>query len=111
MKLELTPTAERHVSTIDAWWQANRSSAPELFLEELAVAFDALVSVPLGGRVVRARGLRGVRRTLLRSTRYHVYYQVRKDTVTVIAVWSAVRGTGPGPHELRGTGPGRRRRK
>lgn len=111
MKLELTATAERHVLTIDAWWQANRPSAPELFLEELAVAFEALVSVPLSGRVVRVRGLRGVRRVLLRSTRNHVYYQVQKDTVTVMAVWSAVRGRGPSAGDLQGgRSKGRRRR-
>jgi plasmid stabilization system protein ParE len=102
LKIEVSPTAERHVSMIDAWWQSNRPSAPDLFVEELAVAFDALLSVPLSGRMVRVRGLRGVRRLLLRATRTHVYYQVRKDSVTVLAVWSAVRGSGPSARELRG---------
>jgi len=103
LKIEITPTAERHLSAIDAWWQANRESAPDLFLEELAVAFDALASVPLSGRIVAVRGLPGVRRVLLRATRHHIYYHVRKDTVTVLAVWSAVRGRGPSASELRGT--------
>ena len=88
---------------IDAWWQKNRSSAPDLFLEELSAAFDALRSVPLSGHVVRIRGIAGIRRILLRSTRHHVYYQVSAETVTVLAVWSAVRGRGPGPSLLRGS--------
>jgi hypothetical protein len=39
---------------------------------------------------------RGVRRLLLRATRYHVYYRVREETLEVLALWHATRGTGPG---------------
>ena len=37
----------------------------------------------------------GVRRALLRASRYHVYYVLTDDVVIVLAVWSAVRGAGP----------------
>ena len=96
------------MQVIDAWWQSNRPSAPDLFIEELSAAFDALTSVPLGGRLVTVRGLTGVRRILLRSTRHHVYYQVRKDTVTVLAIWSAIRGRGPSLDMLCGARPRKR---
>jgi len=36
-----------------------------------------------------------VRRVLLRSSRYHVSYVVREEDAVVLAVWGAVRGTGP----------------
>lgn len=39
----------------------------------------------------------GVRRFLLRRSRYHVYYEydVAADLVRVVSVWGAVRGQGP----------------
>ena len=110
MKLEISEPAEGHLGTIDAWWRANRTSAPELFLEEVSAAFDALLAAPLTGRVLTVKGVGGVRRLVLRTTRYHVYYRVEKDTVTVVAIWSAVRGRGPTPAELRGRTPRRRKR-
>lgn len=80
MRIEISVGAERHLRAIDDWWHANRPSAPELFLQELAAALDALVSMPLAGQLVRIRGAAGVRRVLLRSTRQHIYYEVRKDS-------------------------------
>ncbi len=71
-------------------------------VEEVSAVFDALLAAPLTERVVPVKGAPGIRRVVLRTTRYHVYYQVEKDTVTVVAIWSAVRGRGPTPAELRG---------
>jgi hypothetical protein len=62
----------------------------------------------LAGQLVRIRGAAGVRRVLLRSTRQHIDYEVRKDTVTVLAIWSAIRGRGPGLDVLRGARPRKR---
>lgn len=100
MRVELTPQAERHVQAIDRWWQENREQAPELFLEELSLALESLVSVPLTGRLCPIPGVRGARRILLRNSRF--YYRVARDAVTVVAVWSAVRGRGPRIADLRG---------
>ena len=47
------------------------------------------------GRSYAHSTVKNVRRVLLRSTRYHVYYVVLTDTVVVLTVWSAVRGSGP----------------
>lgn len=91
----VSPGAERQADAIDRWWRAHRSAAPDLFLDELGNALELLAVAPLcGQRYPSARGA-AVRRTLLRASRYHVYYVVRKDHIFVVAVWSAVRGTGP----------------
>ena len=37
----------------------------------------------------------GVRRALMRRTRYHLYYRVTGDRLEVLAVWHAVRGELP----------------
>ena len=41
------------------------------------------------------RKLRDVRRIVLQKTRYYLYYVIGADGVTVLAVWSALRGRAP----------------
>ena len=95
VRIVTTPEAEDQVRIIDAWWRSERPAAPGLFEEELAAAFALLGSAPLAGRRYGHPSISEVRRILLRSTRYHVYYRVREDDVIVLAVWNAVRGVGP----------------
>ncbi len=51
--------------------------------------------MPSVGRVASHPEVKGLRRILLRAARYHVYYVTDADTVFVVALWSAVKGTGP----------------
>jgi plasmid stabilization system protein ParE len=87
--------AEQQLRAIDDWWRRNRLAATELFAQEFASAIDTLAAHPGVGAPVRRRKFKGLRRFLLRATRYHVYYVTTDRTVTVLAVWSAVRGNGP----------------
>jgi plasmid stabilization system protein ParE len=91
----LTPEAEEQIRTVDAWWRAQRPAAPRLFSEELAAGFVLLAAAPEAGRRYRHPKVTDLRRLLLRSTRYHVYYKADGNTVVVLAVWNAVRGSGP----------------
>lgn len=91
----LTPEAEQQVRAIDAWWRINRSIAPHLFVEELAAACELVAGAPLAGRRYEHAEVAGVRRILMRASRYHLYYKEHEESVLVLAVWSAVRGTGP----------------
>jgi plasmid stabilization system protein ParE len=86
---------EEQIRVIDSWWRENRSAAPDLFIEELASGFSLLKSNPQIGRRYPHPMVRNVRRFLLRSSRYHVYYNSREDAVVILSVWSALRGTGP----------------
>lgn len=80
---------------LDAWWRENRPKAPELFREELAAALQTITEAPtLGQRYVKIRN-RDVRRSLLRTTRNHVYYAFDAETVHVVAVWGAIKSRGP----------------
>jgi plasmid stabilization system protein ParE len=88
--------ATREVEAIDAWWRENRPSAPDLFATELGDMIAAVALLPSLGAPARNARLVGVRRVLLRRTRYHVYYWVHADQLEVLAVWHAVRGAGPG---------------
>ena len=95
LPVALTERASAQVDAVDDWWRANRSSAPELFAQELADALDLLSVMPQAGRRYERSGVSGVRRLVLRATRHHVYYRVDPEQITVLAVWSAVRGRGP----------------
>jgi plasmid stabilization system protein ParE len=95
VRIVVTPEAEEQARTIDSWWRNERPAAPSLFAEELAAAFALLGDAPEAGRRYPHPTVPDVRRVLLRSSRYHVYYRLHENDVVVLAVWSGVRGVGP----------------
>lgn len=96
--------AEQQLRVIDAWWRRNRLAAPDLFAEEFAAGVEMLATYPGVGAPVRRRRFEGLRRFLPRATRYHVYFVATDRAVTVLAVWSAVRGSGP-PYSMLSVSP------
>lgn len=88
------PEALLQIMELDAWWRAHRDKAPDLFEEELDRAFQLIAAAPGSGRHYPHPKVR-VRRVLMRGTRNHVYYVEQDDRVEVVAVWGAVKGTGP----------------
>ena len=91
-----TPEADAQIRAVDDWWQLNRPAAPDLFAEELAHCFVVLAQAPMIGKRYRLHpSVPGLRRALLRATRYHVYYVPRADAVIVLAVWHSQRGQPP----------------
>ena len=95
IRVIIPATVGLQIDKIDAWWREHREAAPRLFSEELASALELLSGAPHAGKVYRHPDVRSVRRLVLRATRYHVYYRVAASEVTVLSVWSAVRGSGP----------------
>jgi plasmid stabilization system protein ParE len=87
--------ATREIEQIEEWWRTNRPSAPTLFLDELERMVAAAALVPTLGAPARHARASGVRRLLLRQTRYHVYYRVQLNVLQVMAVWHAARGNEP----------------
>ena len=88
--------ATRDIEEINAWWRANREAAPDLFLFELRATLSIAALSPTLGAPARDMRLLGIRRLILQRTRYHVYYRVAGQVLEVLAVWHAVRGSGPG---------------
>lgn len=91
----LRPAANKQVDVADQWWRQNRPAAPNLFALELEEAFGILGDAPEIGVSFLRRGVPGLRRLLLRRSRYHIYYVHEGDEVQVLAVWSAVRRRTP----------------
>jgi hypothetical protein len=81
LRVVLAVQAVRDVAEVDRWWRENRLAAPDLFPEEFSAAVEWIRIAPFVGREYRETRVPHVRRLLLRAT--------------VLAVWSAVRGTGP----------------
>jgi plasmid stabilization system protein ParE len=96
-RIALTPTARKQLRLAVAWWREHRPENPGLLEDEVAEAGAALTDAPLSGALHMQAGIQGVRRMLLPRTQYFLYYRVdaAKHVVRVIAVWRAMRGTGP----------------
>lgn len=94
-----TGTASGHVDAIAEWWSANRRTVPSLFLAELSTATERLSRFPGTGAPFDSRTIPGLRRVLLPSCQYHIYYTVHpiRREVVVRAVWHAARGEAPEP--------------
>ena len=81
------------------WWLEHRPSNPLLLVEEIKSACELLCNAPHAG--LRLAKAPGVRRYLLRHTRYHLYYTVESETEIVIhALWHAQKRGGPPLHIL-----------
>jgi plasmid stabilization system protein ParE len=90
-----TGPAEREAMQVRAWWREHRAAAPGLFEEELSSALATLAALPLAGSPYPNPRMNEVRRYLLRATRYHAYYRIESESVIILSVWSAVRGSRP----------------
>ena len=95
MQVAFHPRAAEDAAAIDGWWKANRRAAPDLFLRELEQAVALIADSPTLGKAANDDDLPGVRRVLMRRTRYHVYYRVTGETLEVLAIWHGARGEGP----------------
>jgi toxin ParE1/3/4 len=95
LAVALQRRAIREIEEIDAWWRHNRPASPNLFLSELESMLGAAALMPTLGAAVRGDRAPGLRRVLLRRTKYHVYYRVRGEVLEVLAVWHAAREAGP----------------
>jgi plasmid stabilization system protein ParE len=89
--------AAEDAAAIDLWWTINRRAAPDLFRQELEEVVTLVASSPTLGRAADTNDddFPGVRRVLMRRTRYHVYYRVVGEVLEVLAIWHGARGEGP----------------
>ncbi len=89
--------AELQLEAIDRWWLTHRRASPDLFLDELDQAVDLLSEVPDIGSPFRRSRIAGVRRLLLKRSKYWLYYfhDRQRLRVYILAVWSTSRGSDP----------------
>ena len=79
MKLLWSPVARERAAYIDAWWREERPAAEDLFTRELIAAIQDVLEFPEVPAIYRHLNGEPVRRVLLRKTKQHLYYLVRRD--------------------------------
>jgi plasmid stabilization system protein ParE len=94
-RVRFTKEARVQFDTADEWWQRNRTAAPDAFWNEFIEVAERLTEMPESGAPVRMRGEPGLRRILLPTSKYHVYYEITPRLIRVRSVWSALRGSPP----------------
>lgn len=93
-RVVVTTEAAEQIRNIDGWWRRERPAAP-CCSPKSSLAHSFIAGAPQAGRLYPHATVSEVRRILLRSSRFHVYYKIHEDDVIILAVWSAVRGSGP----------------
>ncbi len=86
LAVRITPEAEAQIRNIDDWWRKNRTFSPNLFVDELAAAFEIISRAPGLGRSYRLSPVAGTRRVLLKRSHYPVYYIAGADEARVLAI-------------------------
>ena len=95
LRVEITDTAQAHITVAAAWWAENRPAAPDAISQELDRILGLLCVQPEIGTSARRVTLSGVRRVTLSRIRYYLYYRVADDALQVLALWHTSRGLGP----------------
>jgi plasmid stabilization system protein ParE len=97
LRVEIEPTAELQLLDLDAWWRECRPAARSRVTDEYARLLAMLAERPEVGAPYRHKDVRNVRWLRMKGTPYLVYYhhESGSDLVTIVAVWSGMRGEGP----------------
>jgi plasmid stabilization system protein ParE len=82
---------------MEAWWAQNRPTAPDLFAREFRDTLEQIRTMPSSGTAWPTERRPSVRRILMPRTENHIYFRVdrKAQTVHVLAVWGAPKGTTP----------------
>jgi plasmid stabilization system protein ParE len=91
-RVQFHSRARREYAVALVWWRANRPAAPRLLRDEVREARRLLGQHPEAG-VVDEEQPEGIRRLLLKRSKYHLFYSVDhgKRQVQVLLLWHAKR--------------------
>jgi plasmid stabilization system protein ParE len=95
VKRVITATARRDIRAADAWWREHRPEAPDAVEHEVQAALSRLDSQPHSGTPHASWDDEVVFRVFLEKTQRFLYYVVRDDTLVVLRLHGARRGTQP----------------
>ena len=95
-QLRVAEKAARQIQNASAWWDLNRSAAPDGFRNEIERGFLFISSHPNLGAEVQSERIRNLRRVLLKPISSFLYYEVADEGfVEVLALWHTSRGNEP----------------
>jgi plasmid stabilization system protein ParE len=93
--IEFTHLAERQLLAARGWWRRNRDKAPAAFDEDIEAALALLADNAAIGAPYRSSRHGNVRRYLIDRIRYYIYFRITDDSIQVLRIWHASRGTPP----------------
>lgn len=82
LRIRLLPRAGREVRQIFEWFDVIQAGLGERFVAELEAVFQRIRDYPWSAPVVRS----GIRRSVLRTFRYSVFYMIGVNSIDVLAV-------------------------
>jgi len=74
-ELRVAEIAARQIQSASAWWDENRSAAPEAFRHEIERGFLFVASHPRLGTPVPSQRVSGLYRVLLKPINSFLYYR------------------------------------
>jgi plasmid stabilization system protein ParE len=98
LRFQVARQAASQVSEATKWlWENVDDEAANRLEDEIAEAIERLLRHPSLGPPALNAGVPGVRRILLRTMPYHLYYSVNEEQalLTVLAIWHTRRGGRP----------------
>ncbi len=96
-RVTFTEKAKAQLRSALAWWRKHRPEAPELLAAEMRGVVAALREAPEIGFAYRGPRGTALRKVPLHRSRRMVFYVLDRETrtVTIVALWGAVRGKPP----------------
>ena len=95
LKVEVTPVAAIQIEAAAAWWAQNRPGAPDAIRVDFQEGLALLSRQPGVGAKSSTGRYPNLRRMYLSRVRYHIYYEVQRDAILILAFWHASRGGKP----------------
>jgi plasmid stabilization system protein ParE len=97
VKLRVGKRAQKQAANIEQWWVEHSPASPDVFAGELEQTFHHICSVRVAGVGCPTPRRPTLRRILIPRSQNHVYFVIheRTQTVHVLAIWGAPRGTVP----------------
>ncbi len=82
LEVRLRPEAEQDLAEEAVWYEEQFHGLGHQFLDEVSLAFSAIVESPLRYPIVH----RDTRRALIHRFPFGVYYKIEDETIVVLAV-------------------------
>ena len=97
MKVRVSGRARVRIRQQEEWWRTHRRDVPDLFKQELTIAFQRILRAPKVRKPYGEIDGEPVWRVLMPKTEQHVYFTVDDAATEVVieTVWGARRKRGP----------------
>jgi plasmid stabilization system protein ParE len=95
LQVKISSRAAKQVQKAAEWWEQNRPAAPGAIGADFGEGVALLAEQPGMGPKYEGARAPGVRRLFLGRVGYFIYYNVKGDTLQVLAFWHASRDHQP----------------